>query len=123
MLNRLPRHLPPWSEMLSDLGHPRPADLARALRVSERTIQRWCRDDQAPHCAGLAVFWVTRWGRDLADCEAHNLALLRADEAAIARADAARVRRELARVLAVADFGCANEPIIRAAVARPVRTR
>jgi len=111
MLNRLPTptQLPGLLAILDDIGNPTPPMLARALGVSPAAVRRWIQHDQAPRPVMLALFWVTRWGLSLADAEAINLARLRSDEAAAWRRDALAMRDELARVLAVGDFGCAND--------------
>lgn len=111
MLNRLPTptQLPGLSAMLDDIGNPAPPAIARALGVSPAAVRRWIAQDQAPRPAMLALFWVTRWGLSLADAEAVNLARLRSGEAAAWRREADALRLELARVLAVGDFGAAND--------------
>ena len=51
MLNRIPRRLPPLSDLLADLGHPDEKAVAKALGVSESTVYRWKRKDKAPRPA------------------------------------------------------------------------
>ncbi|MDN3923324.1 hypothetical protein [Roseateles violae] len=130
MLNRLPSPVqcPPLSQLLSDLCDPTPRQLARALGVSAGTVSRWIRQDDAPRPVLLALFWLTRWGVSRIDAEAHNSAAMHAAIAASLRTEAERLRRELARVVAAADFGCANDytaeplPVGRAVVV-PIRSR
>lgn len=68
MLHHIPRHLPPLSTMLDDIGRPSDLDLSRRLGVHPRTVRRWRRADAAPRPVLLALFWVTRWGVDAVDC-------------------------------------------------------
>jgi hypothetical protein len=111
MLNRLPTQTPPLADMLADLGGPSAPDLARALDVHPRTVARWLADDQAPRTACLSVWWLTRWGFSAVDCELWNAAQLAFSERDAWRSEVASLRRELARVVALGDFGrAANDP-------------
>ncbi len=95
-LKKLPKHTPPLGVMLEALGRPHPRELARALGVGERTVRRWISDDDAPRPALLALFWLTHWGSQWLDADAHNLLLhhMRASEHAAKEAE--RLRRDLA---------------------------
>lgn len=103
--------------MLGDLGKP-PKDVAKALGVTQRTMQRWIAADQAPRAVSLAIFWATSWGRSLIETEAHNQARQAFGLADCMVRENARLRRELARLCAIGDFGAANAPTIRT-VQRP----
>ena len=116
-LHHVPRHVPPLSTLLADLGHPAPAAWARALGISERTAWRWQRSDRAPRPARLALYWVTTWGWSEIDSEArHTLrnATLLGDAY---RREIATLRTRIARLEAIGDFGAANAPLIDAGVA------
>ena len=82
MLNRLPREVPEFAALLSDLGLTAAdsARVAKALGVSERTIWRWRRSG-APRIAGLALWWLSRWGHSAWDCEMHNRTTLALQQA------------------------------------------
>jgi hypothetical protein len=110
MLNRLPRQMPPMSWMLDDIGNPKPRDLARALGVSERTVKGWIARDEAPTPALLALFWLTRWGQQAVDAEAHNAACMHATMVALLRGELAELNVRLQRLGRIADFGSANDP-------------
>ena len=112
MLNRLPTPVqcPQLSQILDDLGRPSPRLLAKALGVTPATVTRWIRDESAPRPVLLSLFWLTRWGMSLVDAEAVNSARMHASMAAILRAEVERLQRELARVVAAGNFGCANDP-------------
>lgn len=99
--------------MLNDLGNPSPQRLAQALGVSTRTVQRWLAADQAPRAVLLAVFWSTRWGRSTIDADAHNSAAQALGLADCLRRENEALRRELARVVSLGDFGSANAPTLR----------
>jgi hypothetical protein len=113
-IGHAPRSLPVWQSILDDLGNPHPAAVAKVLGLGVRTVYRYNREAQAPRHVCLALFWLTRWGRSEVHCQAVNDC-----QVAVAYADAMerevrRLRTELARVLAVGDFGSANEPLAQA---------
>lgn len=122
MLNRLPTFMPPLAAMVADIGNPAPAELAKALGVSTRTVRGWLQEDAAaPRCALLSIFWLTRWGMSQVDCETHNLARMHAGMAALAQqqlkeaqaqhaAEVAELEAKLQRLGRIGDFGAANDP-------------
>lgn len=71
MLNRLPQHTGQLADLLPDLGNPSATELARALGVSRRTVERWKRQS-APRTALLALWWLSREGHSAWDCEMAN---------------------------------------------------
>jgi len=107
MLCRLPRHLPPLSLMLDDLGRPSPAAVARSLGVSVRSVRRWIAADEAPRPVLAALFWLTRWGVSEIDAEAHNAATMAAGYVRALKDENAALVADLGRALALAD-GAAN---------------
>jgi hypothetical protein len=109
MLTQLPRVVPALAVLLDDLGNPSPAAVARALDVSTRTVQRWMATDEAPRAALLALFYVTRWGQSAVHCQAHNDAVMAHQVADLAQRQNVALRVELARVLRLARFDCAND--------------
>lgn len=70
MLNRLPRHLPDFGDLLADIGNPSDKAIARAFQVSLRTVQRWHKHG-APRAVCLSLFWLTRWGLSELDSDWH----------------------------------------------------
>jgi predicted DNA-binding transcriptional regulator AlpA len=112
-LAKLPRQLPPLSALLRDLGNPRPAAVARALGVSERTAWRWLADDEAPRSALLALYWLTSWGASEVVSDARQaIGIARGLADALQRENAA-LRAEIGRLGAIGDFGSANDPAAR----------
>ncbi len=71
MLNRLPKELPPFAELVRDIGNPTSHELAAALGVSERTIRRWM-TKEAPRNAGLCLWWLSCEGHNVWDSEMQN---------------------------------------------------
>lgn len=112
MLQHLPVHVPPLSDLLADLGNPRAALVAKALDVTPRTVQRWIASDDAPLSCRLALFYVTRYGRSAVNAAAENDAQIFRTSHLIAQADAERRTRDVQRLLAAGDFGTANDPLV-----------
>lgn len=121
MLNRFPSATPSLEDMLHDIGNPKPDEVAKALRVSTRTVRRWRADGNAPRPVMLAIFWLTRWGMSLIECEAINLAQLhiglqRCTREQLEQARAAHVaavtelEMRLELLVRIGDFGAANDP-------------
>lgn len=100
--------------MLADLigeMHGTVEEVAKYLEVAERTVRRWLADGTAPRAVLAALWHETPTGR-------YESALDVGNELAIVRGlarnheDAARAQAaQLARVLAIADTGAANDPI------------
>lgn len=122
-LGHAPRSLPVWQSIMADLGDPHPAAVARVLGLGARTVYRYNRDGHAPRHVCLALFWLTRWGRSEANAQAVNDCQLAVAYASAMEAEVRRLRTELARVLAVADFGSANDPTTVQPTARHVSSR
>ncbi|HMO44672.1 MAG TPA: hypothetical protein PKB14_01420 [Rubrivivax sp.] len=72
----MPRDLPLWELLITDLGQPSPARLARALGVGVSSVYRWNASGKAPRMACLALFWLTRWGHSQVNADAVNDAAL-----------------------------------------------
>lgn len=96
--------------MLADLGRPPPARIAAALGVSVRTVQRWVQRDQAPRPVMQGIFWLTSWGRSRIYVDADYTVRIHRGLADAYRREAEALRRELARVLSLGEFGSANAP-------------
>lgn len=121
MLHLLPRQLPQLADLLADIGNPQARALALALGVSERTAYRWLADpDSAPRMVLAALFWLTSWGRQTVHCAAHNDAVLYASQARALTQELDATRADLARVLALASTGAANDATQRVRPLAPV---
>lgn len=114
-LHLIPRGLPSLSETVAAVGGC-PADIGRALGVSERTVWRWLAAGEAPRPAALALFWVTPWGWSQIDSEArHRLATAAALVQSL-RDELTAERAQCARLLAMGyGAGSANVPVYRSA--------
>lgn len=69
MLNRLPKYIPPFGELLSEVCPDASyEEIAKALGVSVRSVRRW-RKCGAPTTARLALWWLSRDGHRTWDAE------------------------------------------------------
>ena len=110
-MHRLPRLQTPTLELiLADLGNPSALAVGLALGVSSRTVQRWRVAGHAPRAPKLDLYWLTSWGRAELDASLHlsESAHRQLSDARGREIDA--LRRELARVLSLGNFGSANAP-------------
>lgn len=97
-IEHAPRALPIWQTILDDLGDPPPHRVARALGVSVRTVYRWNAAQQAPRCAALALFWLTRWGHSQVHAEAVRNAQLACAYANTLERELTEARAQIARL-------------------------
>jgi len=70
-LHRVPDFTPPLSEMMKELC-ARPADVAKAMRVSVDTVRRWLKDGSEPWSVRVAFFLFTIRGRSTIDADTTN---------------------------------------------------
>jgi hypothetical protein len=112
---RAPTQTPPIGTLLDDLPTADAARIARHLGVSARTLSRWRSTGNAPRLAHLALFWETRWGLSVADCEAANGQAVYFGLSQALERECAMLRARIARLEDTGDFGAANAPVYRAA--------
>ena len=97
--------------LLDDL-HVSPLQIAKYLKVTERSVWRWLSDNSAPFAVLAALWHETPRGRETAACDVGNELVI---QRVLARsgADALAVEtRRLSRVLSISDTGAANDPIM-----------
>lgn len=116
-------HAPKWldlAEMMADLG-AKPADVAKYLEVTERSVWRWMADGTAPRAALLALWHITPDGVNTVALDHGNGAMyergyVRSMEATTARLQAQnhRLEQELDRATLAAGASVpANCPVFR----------
>lgn len=110
----IPVYVPALSVLLADLSSPSAPRLARAFGVSRSTAYRWIKRDNAPRAVLLALYLAApgyggadTFNKVLHAQEGARLALGLADSM---KRETEALRRELARVVNLGDFGAANEP-------------
>lgn len=106
----LPSYLPTWPQLLDSLGHPAPADLARFLGVTERTVFNYARRGEAPRAVVLALFWITNWGASHVDTHRENCIRAATNLTVLLKKENENLRARIARLEALGDFGAANLP-------------
>lgn len=111
LMFRTPRQLPPLSIMLNDMPAT-PAQVAKHLGISGRTLQRYSAAEQAPRAVMLAMFWETRWGISVADTTAQNEAARYYSWAMALQRENQKLRFQIEQLQKM-DFGSANAPIFR----------
>lgn len=94
-IEKMPRDLPLWELLITDLGRPGAARIARALGVGVSSVYRWNAAGAAPRMACLALFWLTRWGRSQVNADAVNDALMCAQLARAWREECNRLAAKL----------------------------
>lgn len=88
-----------------------PAQVAKFLRVTERSIFRWLADGSAPYAVLAALWHETPAGREAAHLDTGNALVI---ERGLSRATAWALAQEsakLARLLAICETGAANDPV------------
>lgn len=88
-----------------------PAQAAKFLRVTERSVFRWLADGSAPFAVLAALWHETPEGRHVTALDVGNELAI---HAGLARSNAQALAKEtgrLAYVVRLGDFGCANDPI------------
>ncbi len=101
--------VPPLSHILEDLNYPDAAEVAKFLNVHPATVHRWIREDRAPKTARLALYWLTPYARATIYHDEEHRAALHAGLVRALQEELQALKKEMARVLALADFGCAND--------------
>lgn len=94
-----------------------PAQVAKYLHVTERSVFRWLADENAPFAVLSALWHETPRGREQAAIDVGNEVVI---QRGLARANEAAWQAEtgrLARLLAICDTGAANDPFLSGPVA------
>jgi hypothetical protein len=87
-----------------------PKGISKFLRVSERCVWRWLKDDSCPW-PELALLWhETPAGREASALDVGNLLNLTRGLADCRLAMVSKGKAQLSRLLAISDTGAANDP-------------
>ena len=112
-IDQAPKALPIWQAILDDLGDPHPRRIARTLGVSVRTVYRWNAAQEAPRCAALALFWLTRWGQSHVNAQAVNDAAMACGYLNALQTEVTKLRLEVSRLARLNATGAATGPLMR----------
>jgi hypothetical protein len=97
--------------LIDDL-HATPAEVAKFLQVTERSVWRWLSEGSAPFPVLAALWHETPTGRHTTALDVGNeVAIYRGLAGAHEKAHSQAVDT-LARLLAIGDFGAANDPVL-----------
>lgn len=91
-----------------------PAEIAKFLRVTERSVWRWLADESAPFAALAAIWHETPSGRHTTHLDVGNEVVIYRGLAGAHEKAAHELQAKLARLAAIGDFGCANDPMMDA---------
>lgn len=111
MLFKAPTQTPHFQTLLDDMPTVDLARIAKHLAVSSATLKRWAKTGNAPRMAHLALFWESRWGLSLLDCDIWNRETLRLQTIRGLQENNAALKRQIAHLVATGNFGAANDPL------------
>lgn len=103
-------NVPPFSFLLGAMPGT-PAQVARHLGVSARTLARWRAADQAPRAVMLALFFESRWGLSAVNAHAVNDSRIAYGLVGALERENATLRARIARLDRLGGFGSANGPL------------
>lgn len=89
-----------------------PAELAKFLKVTERSVWRWLAEDSAPYAVLAALWHETPRGRESAVLDVGNEVVIQRGLASAYGSALAKETERLARLVAISDTGAANDPLI-----------
>lgn len=89
-----------------------PAEVAKHLHVTERSVWRWLADDSAPYAVLAALWHETPKGRETGALDVGNELVLHRGLARSAGDALANESARLARLVAISDTGAANDPLM-----------
>lgn len=108
---KAPTQTPSISTLLDDLPTTDLKRVARHLGLSVDTIRRYAKTNNAPRLVHLALFWETRWGLSVLDCELFNRETLRLGMIRCLTEENAQLKAQLARLVALGCHGAANDAL------------
>jgi len=108
---KAPTQTPSISTLLDDLPTTDLKRVARHLGLSVDTIRRYAKTNNAPRLVHLALFWETRWGLSVLDCELFNRETLRLGMIRCLKEENAQLKAHLARLVALGAHGAANDAL------------
>jgi hypothetical protein len=96
-------------ELMTDMAST-PAQIAKLLQVTERTVWRWLSEDSAPYAVILALWHESPRGHYNRETDVGNHNAILRGLAASHEAAHQQAGKRLARLAAISDTGAANEP-------------
>lgn len=111
---RAPTQTPHISTLLDDMPTRDMKRIARHLGLTGPTLQRYARTGNAPRLVHLALFWETRWGHSVLDCELVNRERVQRGLIGALERENKALKAQLERLAAIGGHGAANDPLYRA---------
>lgn len=111
---KAPGQLPPFSLLLDDLPTRCARSIARHLGITSQTLKRYQVEDQAPRLVQLALFWETRWGQSVLDCEIFNRDQVQRSHIGALQREGDQLKAQISRLVELVDsgdYGAANGPL------------
>lgn len=108
---RAPTQTPHILTLLDDMPTQQDRQLARHLGLSASTIAKYRRTGEAPRLVHLALFWESRWGLSVLDCEIENRQRMAKAQIETLQHQVQALQAQVARLSALGDFGAANDPL------------
>lgn len=108
-----PRLTGPDLRALLDELHATPAEVAKFLQVTERSVWRWLSEGSAPFSVLAALWHETPTGRHVCALDVGNELVIHRGLAQAHEKNAGNIALQLARLLAIGDFGAANDPVLQ----------
>lgn len=108
---KAPTQTPHFSTLLDDLPTRDSRMIASHLGISTDTLARYRRTGNAPRAVHLALFWESRWGLSVLDCDIINRDRLRLGQIDALERENKALKAQLARLVALGSHGAANEPL------------
>lgn len=105
-----PANLPHFSYIIDDL-HASHDQIARHLKISPATLAKYIKTGYVPRPVHLALFWESRWGLSILDCDIWNRETLRLQSIRGLEKSNAALKRQMAQLIATGHFGAANDPL------------
>ena len=96
-----------------------PLELSKFLHVTERSVWRWLKDDNAPYAVLAAIWHETPAGRRVTAVDVGNEAVLYRGLATAATAALTAETARLGRLVAICDTGAMNDPLFTGPSAPP----
>ena len=106
--------LPPFSMLYADISYATHRQISRHLGLSEATVAKYLRTENAPRSVMLAMFWESHWGMAWAHTDAYNFGKIHSEYAQALKATNERLMAHIALLeheLASKDAGAANSPV------------
>jgi hypothetical protein len=116
---KAPTQTPHILTLLDDMPTRDLKRIARHLGLSVDTIKRYAKTGNAPRVVHLALFWESRWGLGVLDADIHNRNKWQLGHIRALVDENARLREQLARLVALGHHGAANDAAFMPTHPRP----